>query len=292
MLRDVSRREEGVALLIVLVTLVVLSLMFAAVISGTRNYTRETTARLAALKLRAAMDGALYATVSDLSQGGNRDALYAAHDIRIGDIVVTVAVRPEVAKIDLNYADASLLEGLLRASNVDKGLAQQITKEIVAWRSSSGDGSRGLPSGLSFHRSQTGPFETLSELGLLRHGSGDLVACLAPDITLFSHSSDVDLAFASERVRNAVNGGDPQAANPASSVVAGLAAGVTDLVEVSESARDDASGMTLSRQTVLRLSGDPYVPFYIMSNMSPAPKEDGAMTACGRVAAKVDGNGS
>jgi type II secretory pathway component PulK len=285
--REARRREKGVALLIVIIVLVVLSLMFGAVITGTRNFTRETTARLVALKMQAAMDGALYATVSDLSQGGGQANPYTPRSIRIGSISVTVALRPELAKIDLNYANPAVIERLLRESGVDKELSQRLAKEIAAWRSSpGGSGSPERPYPVS-SSSQFRPFESILELGLLRSGSGDLISCLTPDVTLFSHSSDVDFAFASDRVRRAVSGDRPQEASRSSNVVAGDAAGVADLLEVSQTARDEASGLTMSRRTVLRLSSDLRIPFYLLSDISPAPSAEEALAACSRLAGKA-----
>src|SRR5665213_2918891 len=105
----VKRKEQGFALLIVLVVLVALSLMIGAVISATRGYTNETMSRLASLRLNAALDGAIATIGRDLSHPVMQGMpLVTSTVMDIGPVAVKVTVRPEIAKVDINMADPKL----------------------------------------------------------------------------------------------------------------------------------------------------------------------------------------
>ena len=281
-----KRKDRGFALLVVVVVLVALSLMMGAVISATRNYAQITASHLAALRVRAAFDGGLATIERELSSpiSQNAESPGPSRTITIGALSVEIAVRPEVAKVDINSASISLVMQLLLNSGLDARYSKRVAKEILA-------GPRdkyGLynidddPSDLSARHK----YDTLSELALLKDGSSDLLTCLAPDVTVFTHSPDVDPSTASSRVVRAV-----AAINPAMAAKRGiLSAGVTSAVgarpslyEVTETAKDTESQISFTRQTILRITGDPKRPAWILAETSPAPSEANATSACARL---------
>lgn len=288
------REERGFALLIVVAVLMALSLMVGAVISATQSYTRITSSRLALLQLRAALDaglatesrGLLQPLSAGSSQGEDRK------NFQIADISVDVAVRPEVAKIDINAANPVLIEQLLLASGLAQTYSHRVADQIADWRGQPGrtrppvvEAADYVSAGRSYvppHRN----FETLADLALLLDGNSDLVTCLATDITLYTHSGDVDFSAASSRVRKAVAAAMPKAGlrpSLTSAGVVGGSAGRPDLYEVTETAKDEESQTTLTRQVVLRITGDPRHPIWILSEVSPAPDAVEAQAACTRL---------
>ena len=295
-----NRQEPGFALLIVVVVLVALSLLIGVVVLATRNYTNEAIGRHTALELRAALDGATATVVNNLLQPMQKVSFDTPQFIRIGDTVVVTTVRPELAKVDLNSADPALIRELLRASGLGESKSRRIADEIADWRGLPGPSHPSQIStadyaaaGRHYHPPHQ-PFETISDLALLLDGDGDLVACLAPEVTLYSHSSDVDLSTASDRVIKAMAQLVPPTASHAhlmpESIIGGQASRA-DLYEVIVSARDETSGISVSRQIVLRLTGDAHNPMAILADVSPAPNKDDTKLACDRLAKRPDQDG-
>lgn len=289
-----SADERGFALLIVIVVVATLSLMIGAVITATRDLARTTNSHLVVLQLRGALDGGLATIGRDLSTPGwNGPIQYNTPvTIGIGGVEVVIKIRPEVAKVDINAADPKLIEQLLRVSGAEDFYSRRIADEIADWR---GRGNQGYGhsitssdyamAGRSYRPPHRG-FELIFELALLLHGNRDLVTCLAPDITLFTHSPDIDLATASDRVVQAGRGVLPSQVSSKSILSAGVAGGQVaqpDFYEVTEEATDEASHITLTRQVVLRITGDAHRPFWILSVTSPAPSISEATAACHRL---------
>lgn len=285
--RAVLSQDKGFALLIVVVVLVALSLMLGAVITGTRRYADETGARVAALKLHAAIDGAFVTVFYDLTTVSQA----LPQRFEIGSITVDVAVRPETAKLDINYAPPEAVARLLRASGVGEKRSQIIAEQIVDWRGRR-DGEGGSVRSIDYigaghhYRSPHRGFETLSDLALVLDGGPDLPVCLAPDITIFTHSTGVESSTASERLRRALVENTPEAnLRPVGASIVGGEAGRPDLYEVTASAEDPELHIRVRRQVVIRLTGDARKPVWILADTTPAPDMENAKAACARLAA-------
>lgn len=283
--RAALSQDKGFALLIVVVVLVALSLMLGAIITGTRRYADQTGARVAALKLHAAIDGAFATVFHDLTTA----SLALPQRVEIGSIAVDVTVRPETAKLDINYAPMEAVARLLKVSGVEEKRSQRIAEQIADWRGRrDGETGRSIDySGAGRHyRSPHSGFETLSDLALILDGGPDLPACLAPDITIFTHSKDVEASAASERLRRALLKGAPEtnSSSIGASIVGGEA-GRPDLYEITASAEDSELHIRVRRQIVVRLTGDARKPVWILADATPAPDIESAKVACARLAA-------
>jgi general secretion pathway protein K len=292
--KRLSPGERGFALLIVIVVVATLSLMISAVITATRDHARITNSHLVVLQLRGALDGGLATIGRDLSTSRLNDTAQfnAPVTMEIAGVAVTIKVRPEAAKIDINAADPILIEQLLLVSGAEEKYSKRIADEIVDWRGHSNSVSRLSVTSSDYamagraYRPPHHAFESISELALLLDGNSDLVRCLAPDVTLFTHSPDVDLPTASDRVSQAARAVSPAQTTSRSILSAGIvggAAGQPDFYEVTEEATDEASHITLTRQVVLRMTGDPRQPFWILSVTSPVPSISDAKAACHRL---------
>jgi general secretion pathway protein K len=284
-------REGGFALLIAIVVLVVLSLMFGTVVSATRQYTAETASRLAFLRLHAATEGALVSTVAALY--GPETDRSGTRNVSVGAIEVKIRIRPEASKLDLNSASPEVLTQLLVTSGVGKERSQQIARELL-----NNDYKRSLALGVAGDQQARGglrhkPIEALADLGLVQNGGQDLIACLIPDVTLFTHSPDVDVTTASERLRSALSAlalldDQEELTSFAGGIVGGFAAR-PDLYEITEAAQDPTSGISITRQLVVRLTGDPKRPYWLLSDRSPAPTQQVAEAACRRLDQSMTG---
>ena len=286
---------DGFALLLVLIGLMVIALIVAAVVDSARRHAREAEASVETMRLRAATDAAVVTAVRDLAEAGAVAPPFLSHpvDVHLGDIQVSLSVRPESSKIDLNVADPALMKALLLTLNFKPESAARLSDEIADWRDSDAEprphgaeASDYLGAGRSYGPTNR-DIESVSELALLLDGSEDLVACLAPHVTVFSHRADVEPTTASEPVRRALNmikpRAVPDAAPSSASVVAGHVIIAGEIFEIDTDAKG-AAGPGFSRRTIARMTGDPRRPDWILSQTSPVPRPAEVRAACDRAA--------
>lgn len=280
---DQIKFDEGFALLLVMVVVLTLSVMFGAILESTRQSVDETSERAVRLKMMAALDGALLSTSYNLSRVGRQTHFGAPEILQIGDYAVRVTVRPELSKLDVNYASAESIQRLLEASEIPDDRAAAISASIVAWRNSTSTGV--TPQAQAVTSTPSHPFETVADISLVRNGGPDLASCLGPDVTVFTRTASADASYASDRLRRAIYGEtqQPQRQTSYNSVVGGEASR-PDLYEVTEEASDDSHQITLRRQVIIRVAGDDRRPVWILDQTSPGPDEKNAAAACQRLA--------
>jgi general secretion pathway protein K len=275
------RSERGFALLIVVIALAALSLIFAAAIATTRQHLSDTTMSLARVRLSAAVDGALTTVAYELATAREIPprALGAPQIVAIGGVPVEVSLRPEAAKLDLNTAAPSLLYRYFLVSGLSQQSAQQLVGAILERRQKS-DAAYAKA-----HDIKPGvPFDAVSEIFAIQGVTDDIGACTGPDLTVFTGLAGVDPALASPRVREADGlTAHADATPPAGAVASGRAVVAGEIFEVTARARDDANGVRLSRQTVLRVTGDARTPIWTLAVTTPAPDPKAAQAACDRL---------
>jgi general secretion pathway protein K len=293
-MRDISdsATESGFALLLVLIGLAVLSLVVAAAVEMSRHYGDEIALATETLRLRAASDAALATAARDLAEAGIVRPLLLSHPqaIELGGVHVTTSMRPETAKIDLNAADPALLRALMLASGFKRALSDRIADEIADWRDGDGEprphGAE-APDYLMAGRSYGPPnrdFESITELALLLHGGEDLAACLAPDVTVFSHQRAADPWSASARVRFALDAVTPRNGDTAQSAPqspAGHTVSPGEMVELTVVAVGEG-GRRYTRRATLRMTGDIKRPAWLVADMAPMPRDADVKAACRR----------
>lgn len=291
MARD--RHDRGFALLLVLIALATLSLIIAASVDAARRFGREASAGFEDVRLDAAIDAAIATAARDLADAGAAAPaiLSQAQKFEIGRIRITARVRPEAGRIDLNSAPPALIAALLAASGVAPARAHRVAVEIADWRDgdseareTGAEASEYIAAGRSYVPTNRA-FESVSELGLVLDGGDDLPTCLAPDVTVFTHSADIDSTFASPRVRRAVQAVAGVAVAQSGSIIGGRQIASGSLFEIEVSAKDIDDGRDVSSQTVVRITGNQADPVWILSPAAPAPDAKEAAAACKRLAA-------
>ena len=290
------RGDRGIALVLVAIVLAALSLIIAAVAESARQYTRETISRIEAAQLRAALDAGTATAAYDLSTSSSAMDSLLGHSqmLRIGDAAVSMSVRPESSKVDLNYADPVMIGALLQVRGVASADAVRFADEIVDWRDPDdeprphGAEAADYIAAGKHYVPPNRAFADVSEVSLVLHGTSDLAACLAPDVTVFAASSAVDVRYASDAVRRAAT--MAAALTHASvvsagwgSVVGGSAVRAGAVFEIDATAVDNASGQRLTRTTVVRVTNNPRDPIWFVSRQSPSPSEAESHAACDRL---------
>lgn len=252
--------DRGFALLIVLWWTVLLALLGTQLAtSGRLDAQRAGNLRSAAMA-RAAADGVLEETVFHLVDASPA-AWSADGDGRELPVVggrAQVKVESEAAKVGLNQASAGLLAALLTRLGTDAPRSAALADAILDWRTATARPRRlgaKAPEYRAAGRDYAPPnsdFETLDELRLVRGMTPDLVARLAPYVSLYQFD-DPELTLADTIVRRAsAESGDVTAGvvEHAESLRT-TAAVVTIMVSV-----EMADGARATRRTVVRLALD------------------------------------
>ena len=275
--------DRGFALLIVAIALAALSLIFAAALGTARQHLATTAGAVVRVRLSAAADGGIATAERELVASGSRvpAVLLAPQIVEIGGLAVRVSARPEATKLDLNAADPEFLLRYFVVSGLDSGTAQALVEQISARRKDAGVSI----SRTRYENHLDHAFQTVSELGDLRGASRDLLDCVGPDLTVFTGVAFVDTSSASERVRRA-SGIPSRPAQPqgsGSAVTTGRAVVPGEIFEITAEA--GTGGYKASKEAIIRATGNPRKPIWLLAQFAPAPNADTVEAACGRLGA-------
>jgi general secretion pathway protein K len=193
-----QRRQDGMALIVVLWLVVLLSVMAAG---HSRNVHTDTT--LASRQVQSAKARAL-------AEAGINHVI---HD-------VTIAVRDASGFIDLNAAKPELLDAALEACRINETARRDLVDAILDWRDKDDltrlhgvEDDDYLAAGVAW-TSRDGAFEAVDELKYLPGMSQSRYDCLAPFVTVHSGKGGLDMEYAPPALIAALTGEDVPAAEP------------------------------------------------------------------------------
>jgi general secretion pathway protein K len=259
-------RDRGFALLVVLWSLVLITLVTTQIMASGRTALALATNMRDAAAAKSCADGAINETVFHLLATGPAQwtAGGAPHVLDRCGMKVAVRVRSLAGLINPNLASTALLAGLFQAVGAAPGQAQQLASAIIAWRSpaESKDDAKALLATYQQAGLIYGPipqqFSDISELADVIGMPPDLLAKAMPHMSLFQ-SGDPDPAIADAVVRRALAlsgqaGTDSTVYEGTSPVVA-----ISALVE-------GPGQITLRRDAIVSLAGaDGPAPFQVLS---------------------------
>jgi general secretion pathway protein K len=214
-------RQRGFALLIVLWTLVLLTLLATQLTSVGRSEARIADNLRTDAAKDAIASGAIYQAVFRLldASGDHWHAGSPAHEWRQSGEVVSVAIESEAGKVNPNTASPALLEALLRRLGVDGRSAPNAAEEIVRWRSAEGQGPSDVDAyrraGLDY-RPPRAPFRSVDEVALVLGMTPELFARLRPLLSVYE-TGPIDPRLAEETVRSAMHDAGEETRAPAAS---------------------------------------------------------------------------
>ena len=188
-----ERPDGGFALLLVLWTMALLSLLAAQVTGAGRAETRLAAALRQGAQLQAAADGAIYESIWHMLDGSGDywppGATTRVLDEPAGRVVLTVT--DERGKLDVNQAPPALLQALFSVLGADRATAQTAANAISDWRSQQASGTDNDSPLSPQYRMQGrawGPagqeFQRLDELPLVLGMSPALYQASLPYLTL------------------------------------------------------------------------------------------------------------
>ncbi|MEM7171222.1 MAG: hypothetical protein AAF530_13700 [Pseudomonadota bacterium] len=131
------KRQRGVALLMVLWVLVLLTVMAGGVIrlvKGDLEIVRNGLDRAEGL---AIAEGAVYRAIAGLrnsTDNGGWEVAGAVYGWREGEAEIRITVEDEGGKVDLNGADLGLLGSLMRAAGLESGAADALADAVGDFR--------------------------------------------------------------------------------------------------------------------------------------------------------------
>ena len=248
-----ARREAGFALLIVLWSVVLITLIVTQVtVAGRTEAVLAGNLRRAA-SLRAVTEGAVHVAVFHLLDPATPWAADGSeHNVVSADTAVAVRITDEAGKINPNLASAAVLSGLIRAVGEGADNADQVAAAIVEWRypsaepAGTGEKAQRYRAAGRDYAPPNAAFQTVAELGLVLGMTPELLSRLAPHITLET-DTDTDGRLADPEVRRALalaGVAIPAGAAPPPRVVTITALGTT------------ASGALFNRRATVSLTAD------------------------------------
>lgn len=208
-------RQSGVALVLVLWAIVLLTVMAGSFTLSTR---RESgllhTAKQRSQALALAEAGVYYALLAmwqpeKENQWRTNGSLY---EFKLKDADIRVQIRSESGKVDINKADEKLLKSLLESIGLEQEEAESIAANILDWRDSdslihlNGAEEREYKDADLSYGPRNKKFQSIEELQLVLGVTPKLYQILEPLTTVFARSKGVDPSKASRQVLMALPG--------------------------------------------------------------------------------------
>ncbi len=205
-----KKTEQGIALLLVLWMMIILIGIIGvfALIASTEQRQGKLLAR--SVQARYAAEGGVEVATIRLN---NPDPLLQwvpdnrVYQYTVDKTRIEIRTVDESGKVDINVADADVIQPLLLAVGVDELKAQSITSAIMDWRDP--DDLLTLPGGAEDpqyfaaerpYGSKDGAFQTISELQQVLGVTPELYSKLKPLITIYSGLNRPNPSFAPPEV--------------------------------------------------------------------------------------------
>ncbi len=263
-------KESGVALVMVLWMLALLTVIAGNVAFSVRTETRAVSNVSALAKAEAAADAgihkAIYEVLRPIGALGRWDADGTIIPWAFGDANIYVTIRDESGKIDLNYAPANLLAALFRVLEIPEQEALSLADAIVDWRDT--DNLRSLhgaevdeylAAGRPFGPANL-PFQAIDELRLVLGMRPEIFRAIERVVTIHSRQGNINTASAPPLVLLAMK-------TSAAPSLAQVNQGSRYLgIEVEAVLEDNTR---FARMAVVRISGNTLEPFSILAYRTP-----------------------
>lgn len=202
---SMQRRQGGMALIVVLWLVVLLSIMATG---HSRNVHTDTT--LAARQMQSAKARALaeagvsHVILEMLAADTDRKLPLdgSVFNVRVGEEDVVLAVRDATGLVNLNTAEPQFLDAVLKACGVNETASRDLVDAILDWRDKDNlshlhgaEDDDYVAAGVAW-TSRDGAFEAVDELKYLPGMTQGLYDRLSPLVTVYSGRGDLNLEYA------------------------------------------------------------------------------------------------
>lgn len=188
-------REAGIALIVVLWVLALLSMIAASVIVNSRTGISLARNQVEIAKAQALAEAGVYRALLGLSEPDPEQAWRVDGTVYAwiqDDAEIRVLLRDEGGKLNLNKASDRLLTGLFRSGGLSKEDADTMVARIADYRDADdlrrlngGEGEEYNKAGLKWNPKNK-PFEALAELRQVLGMTTELYQRVAPALTLYT----------------------------------------------------------------------------------------------------------
>lgn len=198
-------RQRGVALVIVLWLIVLLSIMAAGHASNVYSETRLAMQQLESARARVLAEAGIQRAILALllpATGADWPVNGSAIRLAIDDREVRVAIRDATGLIDLNAADAGLLGALIAISGGDPSQQEQLVDAILDWRDADnlthlhGAEDDRYRAARSAWTARDAPFSSVDELRYVFGMTARRFAAIRPYATVYSARGELNLDYA------------------------------------------------------------------------------------------------
>ena len=116
----------------------------------------------------------------------------ATQSFAFNGIPMSLAIQDELGRIDLNYADGSLLAALFRSAGLEAGPASSLVDKVLDWRDPNpshrlnGAKQNDYREAGSLYQPRNGPFQSVDELKLVMGVTLELFKRVEPALTVYS----------------------------------------------------------------------------------------------------------
>ena len=211
-----DRNSRGVALVVVLWGLVLISIIAGGVAVGTRTDTTMAFNIAENAKARALAEAGIQRGILELLQRETSTWLFDGTDypVSVAGGEIAVALQDELGKIDLNTAPYELMRALFASADLDDDAARALADAVADYRDEddlvrlNGAERRDYGAAGLSHEPKNAPFEAIEELRLVLGMSEELFRRVAALITVHSRRPWVNLSTAPKDVLLAMPGLD------------------------------------------------------------------------------------
>jgi general secretion pathway protein K len=214
---SLRRRQDGMALVLVLWLVVLLSVMAAGHSRNVHTDTTLASRQVQSAKARALAEAGINHVILEmLAADSDRELPVdgSLFSVRVGDDDVTLAIRDARGFVDLNAANPDLLDAALSACGINETTRRDLVDTILDWRDKDDlshlhgvEDDDYVASGVAWS-SRDGAFEAIDELKYLPGMSQVRYDCLAPFVTVYSGSGALNAEYAPPALVAAITGAE------------------------------------------------------------------------------------
>ena len=252
--------QSGIALVIVLWSVALLTLLVSTITAISRSYLQEVALSIVQIEARNEAEGAVQSAIAQLSLGYDRPY---PHPL---DLTISTTIGDESGKIDLNTMDRAQLTKIL-SPLVGAGEAAKVADRVTDWRDP--DDSR-LDFGAEAHEylqshlgfaPRNNQFRHVDEFYQVFGVSRALAARLLPLLTVYSRRSQIDLAVAPLALRHSLGDAAPPVPDLLSSSSRHAELGRAYTITSTAT----KAGSSATARAVVVLTGRPADPYRVVS---------------------------
>lgn len=203
--------QGGLALVLVLWVLTLLTVIAGSLAMSTRTETQLTGNQLSLARLRSLADAGIQRAIYEFSKPAQEPGMAwiadgRPHEFSLDGGTVSVVAVDESAFIDLNFAPDTLLRGLLIASGASDDEVERLIAAINDWRDAddltrdNGAEREQYEAAGSEYVPRNGPFQYVEELSMVLGMRMELYRAMAPALTVFSRKSGINSVIAPRQV--------------------------------------------------------------------------------------------